>query len=152
MRSSLWLAVLAGVAWGVGGYFEKAGLRTLGMPPIAGITVPTAVALGVLALLSLLGLVAPGMYARESPAWAAQAFGQDWFDLLVAAPWIAVCGAGAATGSVRWRVLLAGGYAYAIYELAIYAFAVHFNALFLVYCATLGLSLFAFVAIVGGAS
>jgi hypothetical protein len=104
---------------------------------------------GLLALLSFLGLVAPGMYARESPAWAAQAYGQDWFDLLVAAPWIAVCAAGAAGGSYRWRVLLAGGYAYAIYELAIYAFAVHFNALFLVYCATLGLSVFAFVALAG---
>jgi uncharacterized membrane protein len=53
MRSSLWLAVLAGVAWGVGGYFEKAGLRTLGMPPIAGITVRTAVALAILGSLSL---------------------------------------------------------------------------------------------------
>lgn len=46
-------AVLAGVAWGAGGYFEKAGLRLLGMPPIAGITVRTAVALGILGLLSL---------------------------------------------------------------------------------------------------
>jgi drug/metabolite transporter (DMT)-like permease len=53
MRSSLWLAVLAGVAWGVGGYFEKAGLRTLGMPPIAGITVRTAVAFLLLGTLSL---------------------------------------------------------------------------------------------------
>src|SRR5512139_203429 len=53
MRASMWLAVLAGVAWGVGGYFEKAGLRTLGMPPIAGITVRTAVALLILGTLSV---------------------------------------------------------------------------------------------------
>lgn len=53
MRYSVLLAVLAGVAWGAGGYFEKAGLRTLGMPPIAGITVRTAVAFALLGVLSL---------------------------------------------------------------------------------------------------
>ena len=53
MRTSLLFAVLAGVAWGAGGYFEKAGLRALGMPPIAGITVRTAVALAILGLLSI---------------------------------------------------------------------------------------------------
>lgn len=53
MQTSVLLAVLAGVAWGAGGYFEKAGLRTLGMPPIAGITVRTAVAFALLGVLSL---------------------------------------------------------------------------------------------------
>jgi len=53
MGSSLWLAVLAGIAWGVGGDYEKAGLRALGMPPVAGITVRTLVALLVLGLISL---------------------------------------------------------------------------------------------------
>lgn len=53
MRSSILFAVLAGVAWGVGGYFEKAGLRSLGLPPIAGITLRTFVALIILGLLSL---------------------------------------------------------------------------------------------------
>ena len=53
MRASMFFAVLAGVAWGVGGYFEKSGLRQLGMPPLAGITVRTAVALLVLGSLSV---------------------------------------------------------------------------------------------------
>jgi bacterial/archaeal transporter family protein len=53
MGSSLALAVLAGVAWGIGGYFEKAGLRVLGMPPIAGITVRTLVACLLLGALSV---------------------------------------------------------------------------------------------------
>jgi hypothetical protein len=97
-----------------------------------------------LAGLSLGGLLSSA-YAREMPAWTAQAIGQDWFDLLIAAPWIAICGVGARTGSYRWSVLLAGAYAYTVYEMFIYAFAIHFNALFLVYCATLGLSGFALV-------
>jgi hypothetical protein len=99
-----------------------------------------------LAGLSVAGL-ASSAYARETPAWTAQAVGQDWFDLLVAAPWIAICGVMARRGSYRWSVLLAGAYAYAVYEMFIYAFGIHFNALFLVYCATLGIAGFALVAI-----
>jgi hypothetical protein len=97
-----------------------------------------------LAGLSLGGLCFDAAYAREAPAWAAQAIGQDWFDLAIAAPWIAICGIGA-RHSRRWRILLAGAYAYTVYELVIYAFAVHFNAFFLVYCATLGLAGFALI-------
>jgi hypothetical protein len=98
------------------------------------------------AAISLAGLTTDA-YARETAAWTAQAIGQDWFDLLIAAPWLALCGY-LAPSSRRWRVLLAGAYAYVIYELLIYAFAVHFNALFLVYCATLGVSAFAFLRLV----
>jgi hypothetical protein len=102
-----------------------------------------------LAIMSLAGVLAPGIYAREAAPWAAQAIGQDWFDLLIAAPVIAWCGVRARTGGYRWMVLLAGAYAYIVYELVLYAFAVHFNALFLVYCATLGLASFALIATIG---
>ena len=73
MGLSLALAVLAGVAWGVGGYFEKAGLRVLGMPPIAGITVRTLVACVLLGALSI-------------PAWRHVAHAGDrhgWLMLIV---------------------------------------------------------------------
>jgi hypothetical protein len=100
-----------------------------------------------LALVSLGGLLLPGAYARETPAWVAQAVGQDWFDLIVAAPWLAWCGFAARSGNRTWRVLLAGAYAYTVYEMLIYAFAVHMNALFFLYCATLGLTGYALVAI-----
>ncbi|MBI3578409.1 MAG: EamA family transporter [Ignavibacteriales bacterium] len=53
MKPYILYAMLAGIAWGLGGYFEKAGLRTLGLPPIAGITLRTLVALVVLGLLSI---------------------------------------------------------------------------------------------------
>ncbi len=53
MRPYLIYAMIAGICWGVGGYYEKAGLRELGLPPIAGITVRTAVALVILGLLSI---------------------------------------------------------------------------------------------------
>jgi uncharacterized membrane protein len=53
MRMYIVYAILAGVAWGVGGYFEKTGLRALGMPPIVGITLRTMVALLILGAISL---------------------------------------------------------------------------------------------------
>lgn len=53
MKQYILFATLAGVLWGIGGYFEKAGLREMGMPPIAGITMRTLVALLILGLISI---------------------------------------------------------------------------------------------------
>ncbi|MBS1250940.1 MAG: hypothetical protein MAG431_02539 [Chloroflexi bacterium] len=53
MPSYLTYAVLAGVAWGLGGFFEKTGLRQLGLPPIAGITLRTVIAFLILGALSI---------------------------------------------------------------------------------------------------
>jgi hypothetical protein len=93
-----------------------------------------------LAAMSLVGVISPGVYARESANWAAQANGQDWVDLVFAVPWLLVTALSAARGSRAGRLLLAGGLLYCVYELAIYVFAVHFNALFLVYVAAFGFS------------
>jgi transporter family protein len=69
LRPYLLFAMLAGIAWGIGGYFEKAGLRDLGIPPIAGITLRTAIALVILGALSI-----PAWRAIADPgntrAWA----------------------------------------------------------------------------------
>ncbi len=43
--------------------------------------------------------------------------------------------------------MLAGLELYAVYTLAIYCFAVHLNALFLVYCAAFGVSIYALIAV-----
>jgi len=97
-----------------------------------------------LAAVSLFGIVLPSTYARETPAWAAQAIGQDWFDLLIAVPWLAITARWAERGTATARLVFAGGALYAVYELVIYAFGVHFNALFLLYCGALGVALLAF--------
>jgi hypothetical protein len=97
-----------------------------------------------LAAVSLFGIVLPSTYARETPAWAAQAIGQDWFDLLIAVPWLAITARWAERGSPTARLVFAGGTLYAAYELVIYAFGVHFNALFLLYCGALGVALLVF--------
>lgn len=53
MKTYVLFAMLAGVLWGLGGYFEKTGLRLVGIQPIAGITIRTAVAVVVLGILSI---------------------------------------------------------------------------------------------------
>jgi len=95
---------------------------------------------------SLGGILSPATYARETANWTGQAIGQDWADLLMAVPWLVIAAVSAHRGRRRGFVLLAGAYLYVAYEFVIYAFAVHFNAFFLVYCATLGLSVFALLA------
>lgn len=65
MKPYILFAILAGVAWGLGGYFEKAGLKAMGIPPIAGITLRTFVALILLGVLSI-------------PAWKEIANPSDW--------------------------------------------------------------------------
>lgn len=53
MKDYILYAILAGIAWGFGGYCEKAGLRALGLPPLAGIMLRTMVAFILLGALSL---------------------------------------------------------------------------------------------------
>lgn len=97
---------------------------------------------------SLGGILSPTIYAHETLNWTAQALGQDWFDLLVATPFLILTAWRAARGGRRASLLLAGGLGYALYEFLIYAFALHFNGLFLVYCAGLGTSFFALAGLV----
>jgi hypothetical protein len=119
--------------------------RTPSFPVLAAF--PLAV---LVAIASLGGIVAPATYAQETASLAAQGIGQDWVNLLVIVPWLVVCAGLAWRGSRRARLLLGGGFAYVAYSYAIYAFGVHFNALFLVYVAALGLAGFALAALVAG--
>lgn len=102
----------------------------------------------VFAVASLGNLVLPGAYARETPSWAAQGFGQDWVDVLVVVPVLVISAALARRGSRRAGLILGGAVCYTAYSLVLYALAVHFNALFLVYSAGLGLSFYALVSVV----
>jgi hypothetical protein len=105
--------------------------------PIAALVMVAAIA----------GIFVPAIYARETASWAAQGVGQDVVDLAIAGPALAIAALFALRGGRRARIVTAGLLLYTSYSFAIYAFAVHFNALFLVYCTVLGGSTFAFVAI-----
>ena len=89
---------------------------------------------------SLAGLLWPGAYARETAAWAVQGVGQDGANLPVVAA--LVWSAAVLRRRVSFPALSVwlGCLFYLVYAFAIYAFAVHFSALFLAYVAVLGAS------------
>ncbi len=100
------------------------------------------------AFASIGGIASPVVYARETTAWRIQGIAQDWANLLFAVPVLVASAILVLRGSRRARLVLGGGLVYTAYAFAIYAFAVHFNPLFLVYCGALGGSLYALAALV----
>jgi hypothetical protein len=94
------------------------------------------------------GILLPAVYAREHPHWAAQGLGQDWVDLVFAAPLLALSAVFTLRGSRPFTLLLAGALSYSLYSLVLYAFFMHFGPLFLVYTWALGLAFFALVGLV----
>jgi hypothetical protein len=91
------------------------------------------------------GLYWPATYARETPLSRAAGYGSDLVDLFLVVPVLLISGIGAHRGSVPARLVWLGAQGYLLYNFVIYAFGVHFNSLFLVYCATLGVCLYATV-------
>lgn len=91
---------------------------------------------------SLYGLFDPSTYSKETENWATQAKGQDIGNLLAIAV-LLVSGYLLRKGSFKAGLLWLGTLFYLIYAYVVYAMAVHFNALFLVYVAVLGLCSYA---------
>lgn len=101
-------------------------------------------ALGLLMLATSIGGLLNGhMYSRETPASLAQCVGQDIINLVVILPTLLVSGFLLRRGKRRALFVWLGVTLYTIYTYVIYCFAVRFNTLFLVYCAILGLSVYA---------
>lgn len=85
------------------------------------------------------GLFWPQTYAQERPLWAAEGMGGDAVNLALVVPVLLASAIFARRGSLTARTAWMGTLFYLIYNFLIYTFAVHFNALFLVYCGALGL-------------
>lgn len=102
--------------------------------------------LGVLvAMTGCAGLWWAPTYARESALWAAQGMGGDVVNLAVIVPVLLLSAGLAQRGSIAARLVWMGTLVFLLYNFAIYAVAVHFNALFLAYCGILGGSFYALV-------
>lgn len=93
---------------------------------------------------SSVGLLTQGFYAKETPQWIAQSLGQDAIDLFIATPSLIVATIFAIKKNRIGELLWAGVNLYLVYTFLIYCFAVHFNQLFILYCFTLGLSVYSF--------
>lgn len=96
------------------------------------------------AISSYAGAFVPGTYARETPNWAAQAIGGDGVNLFVFVPALVLSATATLRGSRRFALLLGGVLLYSAYLFVTFSFAVHFGPWFLVYCAELGLTFYAF--------
>ncbi len=96
------------------------------------------------AIVSGMGLFLPN-FDRDPPAWALQTIAQDFTDLVVVVPTLITSALLAKRGSQRARLIWLGALSYLVYSFVIYAFGVQHNALFLVYIAALGCSLWALI-------
>jgi hypothetical protein len=103
----------------------------------------TIVLVLLVAFTAVAGIFWPATYAREPLASRAGGIGSDLMDLFLVAPVLLVSGILGSRGSIPARLVWLGTLGYLVYNFVLYAFGVRFNALFLVYCATLSLSLFA---------
>lgn len=88
---------------------------------------------------SILGIFVPVTYQQESANWALQAVGQDIGNILAVCVFI-IATVFLSKKSIKAFFIWLGSLLYFIYAYTIYAFFVHFNYLFLVYVAVLGLS------------
>lgn len=91
---------------------------------------------------SALGLGHPGVYEEETKNWATQAKGQDVGNLLAVVT-LLLSGYRHSRGSFGAALVWLGTLLYLVYAYLVYSMAVHFNQLFLVYVAVLGLSSYA---------
>jgi hypothetical protein len=88
------------------------------------------------------GLFWPATYARETRTYAAEGVGGDAFNLAVVLPVLIISAVLARRGAMAARLVWMGALVFLVYDFVFYTLAVHFNSLFLVYCAVWGLSFY----------
>lgn len=122
---------------------EKMKLRH----PISIINLTVILAL-LLTVVSFSGIFIAEIYQRETLSMAAQGVGQDIFDLFIIVPLLLISLFYATKGIREALIILGGSVFYTMYSFFIYSFGIHFNALFIFYCFTLGASFYLFVLII----
>ena len=98
------------------------------------------------------GVVLPSIYSSEPRIGAAQATGSDWLNLAVVVPTLIVATVLTLRGWMGARLVWVGTVLYIIYDFVYYTLTSHFNSLFLVYCATLGLAFYALLGVLASLS
>ena len=101
-----------------------------------GLSLPVSV---LVTITSVAGIFFTKTYSREKEAWAVQAIGQDYANLVVVAL-LLVTTYYVSKKFLRAYLVCLGTYLYFIYTFAIYAFSVHLNFLNLACVAILGMA------------
>jgi hypothetical protein len=94
---------------------------------------------------NIVALTVPLFYGDLTPAFLPQAVAQDVANLVLAAPATLVLAALALHGSLRSYLLWLGVVTFTVYNYVIYAFAIPFGPLFLLWSAVLGLSIYSLI-------
>lgn len=100
---------------------------------------------------SFSGIFIQSTYENEALSYAVQGMGQDAVNLFLIIPVFIVSSIMMFRGSRRAAYVWSGALFYTVYSYAIYAFALHFNFLFLVYCMVFGLSFYLFAIFISSA-
>ena len=98
-----------------------------------------------LIIVSYYGVFAPSTYSRETTSLAAQGIGQDIVNLFIVTPLLLVSLYLYNNGKKIAYLIFSGTISYILYSFVIYSLGIHFNNLFLLYCAVLGLSIYIFI-------
>jgi hypothetical protein len=98
-----------------------------------------------LAFVSAFALSKPDFYGAETPNWQLQSWGQDLVDLFLLVPVLLFTSLMLLRKKPWAPPIWAGTVLYLAYTFVLYCFDVHFNVLFLFYCAGLGLAVYSFL-------
>ncbi len=112
------------------------------------IIILTIVLAAALAIVSFFGAFDTATYERDAPSLAAQGAGQDFVDLVIVVPLLILSLVFVPRKSRAALFILAGAVFYILYSFCIYAFGIHFNTFFLLYCLILGSSLYLFILVI----
>ncbi|MBC8183311.1 hypothetical protein H8E88_19570 [candidate division KSB1 bacterium] len=113
------------------------------------LTVLTVLLAVTLIIVSFFGAFVSGTYERDSASMAAQGKGQDLVDLFFVVPLLFLSLIFMQRNNKVACFIYGGTIFYILYSFFIYCFGVNFNKLFLLYCLTLGLSLYSFILFMG---
>lgn len=106
------------------------------------LTTMIMVLISLIAIVSLGGLLNNNLYTRETHNWFVQCIAQDAIDLFFIVPLLMISTVFMFRGSLKWTYIWLGTMLYNFYSFILYCFIVHFNVLFLLYCAILGLTFY----------
>lgn len=96
----------------------------------------------VIAVTTLIPLLKPGFYNKETFNWQVQSLGQDGINLILIVPMLIITSVLQYKGNSKVSPVWAGTMLYITYTYAIYCFNVHFNYFFIAYCFTFGSSFY----------
>lgn len=112
------------------------------------IVILSGVIAAALALVSFFGAFDAVTYERDAPSMAAQGAGQDLVDFVLVVPLFVLSLVFMLRNSRIASFIFSGTVFYIAYSFFIYAFGLHFNKFFLLYCLVLGSSLYLFILVI----